>query len=125
MVVAIRMKRMGRKNRPFYRVYASDSRSPRDGRTIEPLGFYDPLAPKAENQLKLDAERIKYWVSVGAQPSEVMWSLIERSGIEITRKQKERRERKKKARKWVPPKKRVPRPKKKKTEAKPEGEAQA
>ena len=114
MVVSLRLKRMGRINRPFYRAYATDSRSPRDGRTIEQVGFYDPLAPRQEDQLKLDGDRIKYWVSVGAQPSEVLWSLIKRAGIEIARKPKAKRERKHGARTWTPPKKRAPRIRKKK-----------
>jgi small subunit ribosomal protein S16 len=116
------MKRMGRKNRPFFRLYACDSRAPRDGSTIELLGHYDPMSPKVEEQLKLNPERIKYWVSVGAQPSETVWSLIARQGIEIpARKKRVRRKSKAKAKKWTPPKKKVPRPKAKKKPA--EGEA--
>ena len=107
MVVRLRLKRFGRRNRPFWRVYASEGHVARDGRTIEQLGYYDPLAPKAEDQLKLNPERILYWVSVGAQPSEVVHSLIKRKGIALPAKEKVKRKRKKKARKWEPPKKKA------------------
>ena len=111
---------MGRKNRPFYRLYASDSRAPRDGSTLELLGHYDPLSTKVEEQVKLNPERIKYWISVGAQPSETVWSLIRKQGIDIpTPKKRVRKKSKAKAVKWEPPKKKVPRPPKKpKEEAK-------
>ena len=66
------MKRFGRLNLPTYRLVAADSRSPRDGRIIEALGYYLPLMPREQEQLKLNAERISYWLSVGAQPSEVL-----------------------------------------------------
>ena len=120
MSVRLRMKRMGRKNRPFYRLYASDSRAPRDGSTLELLGHYDPLSTKVEEQVKLNPERIKYWISVGAQPSETVWSLIRKQGIDIpTPKKRVRKKSKAKAVKWEPPKKKVPRPPKKpKEEAK-------
>jgi small subunit ribosomal protein S16 len=81
MAVVIRMKRSGRKNRPCYRISVADSRSPRDGRTIESLGLYDPIAPRAEMQLQLDVERAKHWLSVGAQPSETVASIFKRAGV--------------------------------------------
>jgi small subunit ribosomal protein S16 len=68
---------MGAKKRPFYRVIAADSRSPRDGRFIERLGHYDPM--KDPFDLKLDLERIDYWLSQGAQPSDTVARLIERA----------------------------------------------
>lgn len=64
------MKRMGRKHRPYYRIVAIDSRQPRDGKIIEELGSYDPMIPDTDKRTRLKADRIKYWLSVGAQPSE-------------------------------------------------------
>ena len=70
MAVRIRMKRLGRKHRPYYRIVAIDGRQPRDGRIIEELGSYDPMVKNTDDRVKLKPDRIKYWVSVGAQPSE-------------------------------------------------------
>ncbi len=71
MATKIRMSRAGAKNRPFFRIVVADSRSPRDGRFLEKLGTYNPLLPKENPQrVVLNVERIKYWLSVGAQPSE-------------------------------------------------------
>jgi small subunit ribosomal protein S16 len=81
-VVRLRMKRMGRRHRPFYRINAMDSRSPRDGRVIEELGWYDPLATEEGKQVSLKAERIKYWLSQGAQPSDTVRNLLKKNGIE-------------------------------------------
>jgi small subunit ribosomal protein S16 len=69
-VVRIRMKRIGRKHRPCYRIVAIDSRQPRDGRVIEELGTYDPMIPDTDKRVVLKPDRVKYWLSVGAQPSE-------------------------------------------------------
>jgi small subunit ribosomal protein S16 len=80
-MVVLRLKRMGRAHRPFYRLGAMDKRSPRDGRVIEQLGWYDPVAKT--DQIKFDAERVKYWLSVGAIPSETAASLIRKSGVEV------------------------------------------
>jgi small subunit ribosomal protein S16 len=111
--VKLRLKRFGRLNHPTYRVVATDTRSPRDGRIIEAVGYYLPLMPRAQEQLKLDAERISYWLSVGAQPSETVTSMIKRSGIALPlRKQRERGKSKAKPKPWTPPKKKVPRPRK-------------
>jgi len=71
------MTRLGAKKRPFYRIVAADSRSPRDGRYIEQLGHYDPM--KNPYDLKLNLERVDYWLGVGAQPSETVASLIEKA----------------------------------------------
>ena len=71
MATKIRMSRAGAKNRPFYRIVVADSRSPRDGRFLEKLGTYNPLLEKGNPQrVVLNVERIKYWLSVGAQPSD-------------------------------------------------------
>src|SRR5712691_9219509 len=64
------MKMMGRKHRPYFRIVAIDSRQPRDGRIIEELGSYDPMVKNTDERVKLRPERIKYWMSVGARPSE-------------------------------------------------------
>lgn len=70
MAVRIRMKRMGRKHRPYYRIVAIDSRQPRDGKVLEELGTYDPMMKNKEGRISLKPDRIKYWQSVGALPSE-------------------------------------------------------
>jgi len=70
------MKRMGRKHRPYFRIVAIDSRQPRDGRTLEELGAYDPMVTNKENRITLKADRIKYWMSVGALPSERVQALL-------------------------------------------------
>ena len=75
-MVSIRLARGGSKKRPFYHVVVSDSRSPRDGRYIERVGFYNPRARGQEEVLRLDDERIAYWIGEGAQPSERVASLI-------------------------------------------------
>ena len=73
-MVRIRLTRMGAKKRPFYRVVVADSRAPRDGRFIEQLGYYDPM--KDPFDLKLELERVGYWLSVGAKPSDTVDRLI-------------------------------------------------
>jgi small subunit ribosomal protein S16 len=77
MSVKIRMKRVGAKNTPVYRIVVADSRSPRDGKFIEELGTYTPL--KKGNNYTLDLERANYWVSKGAQPSETVASFIKKA----------------------------------------------
>ena len=81
MAVKLRLKLMGRKNRAFYRLSAIDSRSPRDGRTIEELGHYDPIAKDETKQFVVDLERCKHWLDVGAIPSETVSSLLKKSGL--------------------------------------------
>ena len=76
-MVRIRLTRMGAKKRPFYRVIAADSRSPRDGRFIEQLGYYDPMTEK--KTLKLDLERVDHGIKNGARPSDTAARLIERA----------------------------------------------
>jgi len=78
--VVIRMKRMGRKNREYYRICASDRRSPRDGRVIEELGTYDPHVPETDARCTLNGPRVDYWLSVGAQPSHAVRVLIKKYG---------------------------------------------
>ncbi len=75
-MVTIRLSRGGAKNRPFYHVVVTDSRNSRDGRYIERLGFFNPLARGNEEKLRLDIERAAYWQSVGAQPSDRVAKLI-------------------------------------------------
>ena len=74
MAVKIRLRRMGQKKAPFYRIVVADSRSPRDGRFIEEIGTYDPMA-EGDN-IKVDLERAKYWISNGAQPTETVRGLL-------------------------------------------------
>ena len=71
MALKLRLARAGAKKRPFYRIVVADSRSPRDGRFIERIGTYDPLKPRdAEDRVKIDMDRAKYWLSQGAQPTD-------------------------------------------------------
>ena len=84
MAVKLRMKKMGRKHRPFFRVCAIDSRAPRDGKVIEELGHYDPLVPDTDARAILNGERIAYWLSVGAQPSETVSVLVKKYGKDGT-----------------------------------------
>ena len=80
MAVKIRLRRMGAKKAPFYRVVVADSRSPRDGRFIEEIGYYDPMKEPAV--INLDAEKVKKWIANGAQPTDTVRALINKSGIE-------------------------------------------
>jgi small subunit ribosomal protein S16 len=82
MAVKLRLKRMGRKNHPFYRLNAIDSRAPRDGRVIEELGFYDPRNKAADKQFVAKLDRCTYWLGVGAVPSETVSSLLKKAGVE-------------------------------------------
>ncbi len=79
MAVKIRLKRMGSKQKPFYRVVVADSRSPRDGKTIEEIGYYNPVCVPAD--IKIDAELAKEWIKKGAQPTDTVRSLFKQSGI--------------------------------------------
>ena len=78
MAVKIRLKRMGMKGEPFYRVVVADSRTPRDGRFVEEIGTYNPIKNPAE--IKVDVERAKYWLGNGAQPTETFKSILVKSG---------------------------------------------
>lgn len=75
----IRLRRMGAKKAPFYRVVVADSRSPRDGRCIEEIGYYNPIS--ANETLKINEERAIYWLNTGAQPSETVKSLFKKAGV--------------------------------------------
>ena len=75
-MVVIRLARGGSKNRPFYHIHVADSRSPRDGRFIERLGFFNPVARGQEEPSRIDLERVEYWIGKGAQPSERVATLI-------------------------------------------------
>jgi small subunit ribosomal protein S16 len=82
-MVTIRLSRGGAKKRPFYHLVATNSRSPRDGRYIERLGFYNPLAAKHEETLRVDAERVKHWLSKGAQPSDRVSYLLKEHKVAL------------------------------------------
>ncbi|MFL2101542.1 30S ribosomal protein S16 [Desemzia sp. FAM 23991] len=79
MAVKIRLKRMGSKRNPFYRIVVADSRSPRDGRFIEEIGHYNPVVEPA--QVKIDEESVLKWLSNGAQPSDTVRNILSREGI--------------------------------------------
>ena len=82
MAMKIRLARGGSKKRPFYRIVAADSRMPRDGRYIEKLGTYNPLLPKdSEERVKMDMERVQYWLSHGAQPTDRVARMLEAAGV--------------------------------------------
>ncbi len=76
-MVKIRLRRMGAKKKPFYRIVVADSRNARDGKCIEEIGTYDPLA---DNAVTVNADRAKYWISNGAQPTDTARALLKKSG---------------------------------------------
>jgi len=90
VAVRIRMKKMGRKHRPFFRICATDARSPRDGRVIEELGTYDPMIAETDARVTLNIERIQYWLGVGALPSEKVAVLIKKYGPNGTHLQQQK-----------------------------------
>lgn len=79
MAVKIRLRRMGAKKAPFYRIVVADSRYPRDGRFIEEIGYYNPLTNPVE--VKVDAEKVQKWISNGAQPTDTVKSLLKKNGV--------------------------------------------
>jgi small subunit ribosomal protein S16 len=82
MAVAIRLSRGGAKKRPYYKIVVTDSRTARDGKFIERIGSYNPLLPRdSEERVKIDAERAKHWLSVGAQPSDRVHRFLDAAGI--------------------------------------------
>lgn len=83
MAVALRLKRLGRRHRPVYRLAAMDRKTKRNGRVIEELGFYDPSSTDPEKGLRIDGDRARYWLGVGAQPSQTVRTLLRRQGIEL------------------------------------------
>jgi small subunit ribosomal protein S16 len=80
-VVRLRMKALGRRHRPFFRICAMDSRTGRDACPIEELGHYDPMCPDAKTQTVLNVSRLRYWLSVGAQPSHKVQVLLNKFGV--------------------------------------------
>ncbi|OYP35751.1 30S ribosomal protein S16 [Rhodopirellula sp. MGV] len=130
MAVRIRLKKMGRTHRPFFRVCAMDQRSPRDGRVIEELGYYDPMCPETDARVQLKGERVDHWLSVGAQPSEKVAVLIKKYGSNGTHldAQKEALERLGKRKEYTPAPPAPPKPAAQEApaeEASAEGEAAA
>jgi small subunit ribosomal protein S16 len=81
MAVRLRLLRIGKRNRPCYRLCAVDSRKPRGGAYLESIGFYDPYIADDQKKVKLDRERAEYWLSVGAQPSETIRSFFEKAQV--------------------------------------------
>lgn len=79
MAVKIRLRRMGAKKNPFYRIVVADSRYPRDGRFIEEIGTYDPLKTPAD--VKIDADKAKQWIANGAQPTDTVQDILKKSGV--------------------------------------------
>ena len=79
MATKIRLRRMGAKKAPFYRVVVADSRSPRDGRFIEEIGYYNPISEPAE--IKINEEKVLKWLQTGAEPSETVKQLVKTTGI--------------------------------------------
>lgn len=78
-MIKLRLRRMGAKHQPTYRIVVADARSPRDGRFIEVIGFYNPRSEPAE--MRVDAERAKYWLQHGAQPTDTVRSILRRTGV--------------------------------------------
>ena len=78
-MVKIRLKRMGMKKKPFYRLVVTDSRNPRDGRFIEEIGYYNPVSEPVE--MRINHERAKYWLGVGAQPTDTVRGLLKKGGV--------------------------------------------
>lgn len=85
MALKIRLRQQGRNNRPFYRLVLTDARSPRDGKYIEALGWYNPFEAELDKGIFLDSERVQYWLSVGAQLSERAQSLVAKVAPGIAR----------------------------------------
>lgn len=79
MATKIRLKRMGAKKAPFYRLVVADSRSPRDGRVVEEIGYYNPVKQPVE--IKVDEEKALHWLNTGAQPSETVRALLKKAGV--------------------------------------------
>lgn len=79
MAVKIRLRRMGAKKNPFYRIVVADSKYPRDGRFIEEIGTYDPLKTPAD--VKIDADKAKQWIANGAQPTDTVKDILKKSGV--------------------------------------------
>jgi small subunit ribosomal protein S16 len=96
MAVKIRMMRLGRRHRPFFRINATDSRSPRNGRILEKLGHYDPMEKDVEKQVVLDLEKTKEWISKGAEVSDAVTDILRKKGV-ITKASIEKQKRRDRA----------------------------
>lgn len=81
MAVRLRLKRLGRKRKAYYRIGAFESTSPRDGKAIEELGYYDPLVQDDEKAIQLNKERVEHWLKNGAKPTQTVASILRRRGI--------------------------------------------
>mmetsp|Transcript_7722 Transcript_7722/g.15412 ORF Transcript_7722/g.15412 Transcript_7722/m.15412 type:complete len:138 (+) Transcript_7722:176-589(+) len=81
MTVRLRLQRLGRKKAPFYRLVSCDSRSKRDGKFLEVLGTYDPIVKQGQKEVRINVERCRYWLGVGAQPSDVVKRLLGQFGV--------------------------------------------
>ncbi len=81
MAVKLRMTRMGRRHRPFFRINAVEARTPRDGRVLEKLGHYDPIEKDKDKQIVLNLERVRYWLDKGAVPSDTVSQILLRLGV--------------------------------------------
>ena len=130
MAVRLRLKRMGRKHRPFFRVCAMDARCARDGKVIEELGYYDPMVSEVDARAILKGERIDYWLGVGAQPTPKVQVLIKKYGNKGTHveQQQSALERLRTYRPTAPPPMTIARPKPAESPAQPqaaEGEGEA
>ncbi|EKD27625.1 MAG: 30S ribosomal protein S16 [uncultured bacterium] len=90
MAVVIRLRRIGHKKAPYYRIVVTDSRNKRDGRFIETLGMYQPISPDHMPKFTIEKERCEYWISQGAQPTDTVWSMLKKSGIPKPLKQKKK-----------------------------------
>ena len=84
-MVKIRLKRFGRRHRPFYRIAVIETRNPRDGKTIEEVGFYDPINKDPNKQFTLKEDRIKFWLGQGAQASDTVRDLMRKQGISLAK----------------------------------------
>lgn len=82
-MVVIRLSRGGAKNRPFYNIVVADSRNPRDGRFVERVGFYNPLAREGEESVRISMDRLTYWQSKGAQASDTVMRLVRKHGKKV------------------------------------------
>jgi len=127
VAVRIRMKKLGRRHRPFYRICAMDVRAPRDGRVLEELGTYDPMVPLEDARAVLNGDRVKYWLGVGARPTEKVGVLIKKYGPQGTRlgHQRVALDRLKQSRRRPEPPQIQPKPRKSKAQAAPAAEAPA
>lgn len=94
-MVRIRLKRMGRRNYACFRLCVMDAREERDGRSIEDIGYYDPHKEKFEEKFVFKRDRLEYWLSVGAQPTDKVRTLLKKAGIVLPQKRKKKKKKKK------------------------------